>query len=72
MNQKFWSLLIIKGPSYIWNMGSKSGDGACLKKSVPGYARLHKNVTKDDSRFRSATQRRNQGRFSVTLGYTKT
>ena len=57
--------------------------GACLKKSVPGSARLHENVTKAHSRLRlvtlkrnrgrfSVTQKRNQGRFPVTLGYTKT
>ena len=56
------------------------------KTSLPGYARLHKNVTKVGSRLRSVAQKRNQGRsrlrsvthkcnqgrFPVTLGYTKT
>ena len=40
--------------------------------SVRGYARLHKNVTKVGSRLRLVTQKRHQGRFPVTLGYTKT
>ena len=40
--------------------------------SVHGYARLNKNVTRVSSRLRSVTQKRNQGQFSVTLGYTKT
>ena len=31
------------------------GVGACLKKSVPGYARLHKNVTQPGSRLRMIT-----------------
>ena len=39
--------------------------------SVRGYARLHKNVTKVGSRLRLVTQKRNQGRFSVTHGYVK-
>ena len=40
-------------------------------RSVPGYARLHKNVTKVGSRLRLVTQKRNQDRFPVTVGYTK-
>ena len=40
------------------------------KKSVPGYAWLHTNVTEVGSRLRTVTQKRNQGRFPVTLGYT--
>ena len=38
-------------------------------RSVPGFARLHKNVTKVGSRLRSVTQKRNKGRFPVTHGY---
>ena len=51
-----------------------SGVGAGLKKSVPGYALLHKNVTKVGSQLRSVTQKRNQGRSrlrSVTQRVTK-
>ena len=50
----------------------KAGVGAGLKKSVPGYAWFHKNVTNLGLRLRSFTQKRNHGRFPVTLGYTKT
>ena len=50
------------------------------KKSVPGSARLHKNVTnvncrlrknvtKAGSRLRSVTRKRNQGRFPVKHAY---
>ena len=42
------------------------------KTSVPGYARLHNNITKVGSRLRSVTQKGNQGRLPVTLGHTKT
>ena len=42
------------------------------KKSVSGYARLHKNVTKAGCRLRSIRRKCNQGRFQVTLDYTKT
>ena len=34
-------------------------------------SRLHKSVTKAGSRLRMVTQIPNQGRFPVTLGYTK-
>ena len=44
---------------------SKPRDGVCLKKSVPGSARLHKNVTKVGSRLRLVTQKRNRGRFPL-------
>ena len=37
-----------------------------LPRSVPGYARLHKNLTKVGSRLRSVMQKRNQDRFPVT------
>ena len=50
----------------------RSGVGAGLKKSVPGYTRLHKNVTKVGSRLRLVTQKGNRGRFPVMLGYAKT
>ena len=43
-----------------------------VTKVVSGYARLHKTVTKVGSRLHSVTEKRNQGQFPVTLGYTKT
>ena len=41
-------------------------------RSVPGYTWIHKNVTKVGFRWRSFTQKGNQGRLSFTLGYTRT
>ena len=38
------------------------------KKSVLGYARLHKSVPKAGYRICTVTQKRNQGRFPVTHG----
>ena len=78
-NGKSWFSL-----SFAEKLNLGAGIGTTLKKSVPdsarlhknvtevGYARLHKNMTKIGSRLRSVLEKRNRGRFPVTLGYTKT
>ena len=49
--------------SNLTKMDLKSGVGASLKKSVLGFARLLKNVTKVGSRLRLVTQKRNRARL---------
>ena len=38
-----------------------------MSKKVPGYARLHKNVTKVGSWLRTVKQKRNQGRLRMVM-----
>ena len=45
------------------------GYAKTLPRSVPGYARLHKNLNTADSWLLLVTQKRNQGQFPVTLCY---
>ena len=62
-------MMQISSVTRLWKAIPGVGEG--LKIGF-GYARLHKNVTKVESRLRSIKQQRNRGRFPVTLGYTKT
>ena len=71
---KFW-LEFLKKTSKVISINSfyqDQGSAHAQKKSVPGYAWLHTNVTEVGSRLRTVTQKRNQGRFPVTHGYAKT